>query len=259
MSCDAGSDAPAPHRIGRSAADWAAFAPEAIPSKGARLPPVFDAALSCLEHAAPSGLRIVELGCGCGELAAALQSRGHEVLGVDVNAGAVARAAQRCPAGRFVPADVGAPGLVARAAATLGAEARGCFDFAVLQLLLSVVGGPEERRAVLGNAAALLRAGGALYLSCSGASEGINAGYAALYERDAAATGEFRTYFSRDEATGEVLYVTHHFTAAELEELLRGCGFEEVRTEVVREASSRRPTEAAYFLYTVARKGACGA
>jgi hypothetical protein len=47
--------------------------------------------------------------------------------------------------------------------------------------------------------------------------------------------------------------MTHHFTAAELAGLLEATGFAEITVRTERETSSRRPNEAAYFLYTTCR------
>ena len=93
-----------------------------------------------------------------------------------------------------------------------------------------------------------LRPGGWLYLSASGVSDTINAGYARLYAQDLPLTGERHSYLSRDEQ-GEILYMTHHFTTEELTSLLEEAGFVRIRVAVERETSSRRPDEAAYFLY----------
>lgn len=128
------------------------------------------------------------------------------------------------------------------------------FDVCILQLLLSIVGGPEQRRQTLTTAFESLVPGGYLYASCSGVSDSINAKYAQLYQQDQATTGEPYTYCSRDDRTGETLYHTHHFTVQELEGLLLDAGFQEVAVTQLQEASSRRPNEAAYFLYVTARR-----
>jgi hypothetical protein len=47
--------------------------------------------------------------------------------------------------------------------------------------------------------------------------------------------------------------MTHHFTAAELEGLLHAAGFGEITVTTELETSSRRPNEAAYFLYATCR------
>ncbi|MGI9178208.1 MAG: hypothetical protein ACR2IT_10175, partial [Pirellulales bacterium] len=85
-------------------------------------------------------------------------------------------------------------------------------------------------------------------------SDTINPGYARLYADDLPLTGERYTYLSRD-ASGEVLYTTHHFTDDELRDLLDAAGFDEIRVATDREASSRRPDEAAFFHYATCRAG----
>ncbi|CAK0801836.1 unnamed protein product [Prorocentrum cordatum] len=107
-----------------AAEDWAAFTPEEIPTKGAKLPAPFSAALERVEgesrQRAPEGVRTLELGCGVGELAAMLHGRGHRVVGVDVNAGAVAAASERCPGASFLATDVVCHGLLGAVGAALG-------------------------------------------------------------------------------------------------------------------------------------------
>jgi hypothetical protein len=97
-----------------------------------------------------------------------------------------------------------------------------------------------------------LRPGGWLALSASAVSDTINPAYARLYAEDARLTGEQHSYFSRDDR-GEILYMTHHFTAAELAGLLEAAGFGEITVTTERETSSRRPNEAAFFLYATCR------
>ena len=138
------------------------------------------------------------------------------------------------------------------------------FDVVLLQLLISVVGKAPQRAALLHNCTALLQGdevgddGGLLCLSASGDSAHVNPGYAALYAADRALTGEERTYCSRDETTGEVLYLTHHFTREELaaaltEESLGFCAAS-LRIAVEEESSSRRPDEKALFMYATAQR-----
>ena len=111
---------------------------------------------------------------------------------------------------------------------------------------------PRDRATLLRNIRDNLRPGGRLYLSASGVSGTINPGYARLYDEDAHLTGERHSYFSRDER-GAILYTTHHFMADELTGLLEASGFERIEMTVEREASSRRPDEAAHFLYATCR------
>lgn len=53
---------------------------------------------------------------------------------------------------------------------------------------------------------------------------------------------------------GHVLYMTHHFTADELTTLLASAGFGQIAVMSEKETSSRRPDEAAHFLYATCRR-----
>jgi SAM-dependent methyltransferase len=246
--------------------DWAAFSPDQIPTKGIKLPGLFHDTLRALEQDATQqqSLQILELGCGCGELCAFLQSRQHKVIGTDINHGAIASANENCllPGTCFV-ADVTIPNFAEdiqskQQLAYCGKSSPNTmtttFDFVILQLLLSIVGGPASRKATLQNAISLLRPSkGTLYLSCSGISHDINPNYAQLYQADRDAMTEPYSYFSRNEQ-GEILYTTHHFSEPELKELLQEAGLVEIHIEQHKEASSRRPNEAAYFFYATAKR-----
>lgn len=233
--------------------DWRRFAVARIPSKDAT--PHLDAFLAMvLETAAPGRPpELLDVGCGTGRISRRLYERGCSVLGVDVNPDAV-RAARElvAPAAasgrflRFLEADFGAersPRLDA-----------GPFDAVVCQLVISIIGQATARRNLLRHARHRLRPGGWLHLSASGVSDAINPGYARLYAEDAHLTGERHSYLSRDER-GEVLYMTHHFTADELTSLLEEADFGTIDVTMERETSSRRPDEAAYFLYVTCRAG----
>ena len=128
----------------------------------------------------------------------------------------------------------------------------GPFDIVVCQLVISIIGAIDNRMNLLRHMRANLRPGGWLAVSASGVSDAINPGYARLYAADEPLTGERHTYFSRNER-GEILYATHHFTADELAGLLAAGGFGEISIATERETSSRRPDEAAFFLYTTCR------
>ena len=120
--------------------------------------------------------------------------------------------------------------------------------------MISIIGTLQNRTHLLRHAHALLRPCGHLFLSASGVSDAINPGYARLYAEDLPLTGERHTYLSRD-ARGDVLYMTHHFTLDELTGLLEAAGFAEIRMTAEQETSSRRPDEAASFLYATCRSG----
>jgi SAM-dependent methyltransferase len=220
--------------------DWATYDPKSIPSK---------ADLPELQHfldPLPAHSRILDLGCGTGRVSRLLAGRGFAVVGVDINEAAVEEARAACGGGaRFYVRDVAS-------AAGLALE-EPPFDAVVCQLVVSIVGEPDERLRLLRNARDLLAPGGLVYLSASGVSDEINPTYRTLYATDAPETGERYSYFSRD-AAGKILYVTHHFVEAELQELLRAGGFEVVSLVKKKETSSRRSDETAFFIYVVGRR-----
>ena len=231
-------------------ADWRDYEAERIPTKSAT--PRLDAFLDELPRApATSGMpAVLDIGCGAGAVSLRMAARGFAVTGIDVNPQAidVARrtaASAATPSCRFLVADA--------AAADATGLPDGPFDVAVCQLVISIIGGPDDRARLLRAAWSRLRPGGRLYLSASGVSDAVNPGYARLYEQDRAASGETFTYFSRDEA-GRILYATHHFTEEELAALMVAAGFGQVAVVAEREASSRRPDEAAIFLYATAMR-----
>lgn len=217
---------------------WTELDPSRIPTKTEV--PELDAFVT---EIGPHG-RLLDLGCGTGVVSRKLAALGFDVTGVDVNERAVAEA-EAAGGGTYFVRDVVAPeGL---------ALPGGSFRIVVCQLVISVVGDTKAREALLRNAASVLESSGYLYLSASEVSDEVNSGYRELYLRDFPQTNERYTYFSRDDE-GKVLYQTHHFTAPELDALLQGAGFDVVRMASRTEASSRRPNEAANFLYVVARK-----
>jgi SAM-dependent methyltransferase len=223
--------------------DWARFEPQAIPTKtelGA-----LEAWLDGVRPREAGPPRLLDLGCGVGAVSRRLFQRGFSVVGVDINSDAIAEARRTAEGVTFLVRDVASPrGLELDEAP---------FDGVVCQLVLSIVGDVFDRRRLLANALDSLRPGGGFYLSASGVSDAINPSYGRLYQQDFPSTGERHTYFSRD-AVGNVLYRTHHFTEEELRDLLESSGFVDVVIARKREASSRRPGEAALFLYAFSRR-----
>ena len=230
--------------------DWRRFDAGAIPTKEST--PRLDSFLQAVKNeAAGQPLTLLDVGCGVGRLSQRLHERGFSVLGIDINPDAI-HAAQQLT----VPANATARSL-RFAVADFAADASplldgGPFDVAVCQLVISIIGKPRQRANLLRHVHRNLRPGGRLFLSASGVSDTINPGYARLYADDLPLTGERHTYLSRD-AGGEVLYTTHHFTEQELHALLDATGFDEINVATERETSSRRPDEAAYFLYATCR------
>jgi SAM-dependent methyltransferase len=222
--------------------DWSRYHAAAIPTKND-----LSQLLSWLDSLAGTGsgaAKLLDLGCGVGAVSGRLGKRGFAVVGVDINAEAI-EIAGSTETGRFYRKDVASPaGLELEEAP---------FDVVVCQLVISVVGGPDDRRGLLRNAHDALSPGGHLYLSASGVSAAINPSYERLYREDFARTGELHTYDSRD-VDGNVLYRTHHFTADELRGLIEEAGFDRVDVVARTETSTRRPDEAAVFLYAFARR-----
>jgi SAM-dependent methyltransferase len=220
-------------------ANWESFDPASIPTKEDR--PELETWLERI----PAASALLDLGCGAGGVSRRLVERGFAVVGVDINEGALSRAREAAPGAKFYRRDVASPGGLALEEAP--------FEGVVCQLVLSIVGGPEDRLGLLANARRALAPHGHLYLSASGVSDEINPAYRRRYEEDFPGTGERYTYFSRDEL-GNVLYRTHHFEEEELTRLLEETGFEVVELRKKREASSRRPEEAAFFFYAFCRR-----
>ena len=227
--------------------DWRRFDAANIPSKSTT--PQLDSLLAALREAASQNtpLALLDVGCGTGQLGRRLYDQGFSVLGVDVNPDAI-RAAQELAVTadapdrslRFVEGDFAAD----RSPVVEG----GPFDVAICQLVLSIIGDARQRTNLLRHVRENIRPGGWLYLSASGVSDAINAGYARLYAEDIHLTGEQHSYFSRN-AQDEVLYMTHHFTVDELVHQLEAAGFDQINVTTEKEVSSRRPDEAAYFHY----------
>jgi len=221
--------------------DWARFAPDAIPTKTH-----VQQLERWLDTRVAPGARVLDLGCGAGEIARGLVSRGFGVAGVDLNTAAIEHCRRSVTAARFYQRDVAAVGGLALAEAP--------FEAVVCQLVVSVVGDAADRAQLLRNAFEVLRPGGGLFISFSARSDDLNEAYAELYARDFTATQTYGTYLSRD-AQGEVLYRTHHFTEPEARELLESSGYLGVAIEEAIEASSRRPDQRARFYYATCRRG----
>jgi SAM-dependent methyltransferase len=232
--------------------DWRRFDAGMIPSKSAT--PHLDAFLVAVRQTVAGNppLALLDVGCGTGRLARRMHESGFSVTGVDISPDAVRAAREQDPG-----ADSAGPGprfhVADFASARPPCIAGGPFDVVVCQLVLSIVGDADQRITLLRHVRANLRQGGWLYVSASGVSDSINPGYARLYAEDAHLTGEPHSYFSRDER-GHILYTTHHFTVDELTTVLESAGFGQIGVTHEKETSSRRPDEAAYFLYATCRR-----
>ena len=185
----------------------------------------------------------LDVATGAGHTAVYLASRGLRVTAGDLSAGMLGQTAQLA----------GEQGLTLQTAQHSAEELP--YPDAVFGLVTCRVAAHHFSSVedFLREAHRVLRPGGWLFLSASGVSDTINAGYARLYAEDVHLTDERHTYFSRDEA-GTVLYMTHHFTTDELVGLLETAGFREISLTTEKESSSRRPDEAAFFHYATCRR-----
>ncbi|KAL0486642.1 demethylmenaquinone methyltransferase [Acrasis kona] len=219
---------------------WGRYSAESIPTKS-------DVSLpASIIASATQGKKvnnILDLGCGVGRFLLDLLDHipVQEALGVDINVEAI-DLAQKSTNNKDIHFKVGD---------VLEMECDTKYDLVTLQLMLSVV---DDRVRLLQNAKNNMIPGGVLYLSASGVSSDINPKYKDLYERDFKLTGEMHTYYSRDPTTNEILYKTHHFTEEELDSLLKEQGFVNIKIHKIKETSSRRKEEQAYFLYASANK-----
>ncbi|MFC7070229.1 class I SAM-dependent methyltransferase [Halobaculum lipolyticum] len=129
-----------------------------------------------LAEAGLIGRRVVEVGCGTGELSLFLARRGHEVLGVDVAPSAIRQAREKAR-WRRVPANF----LVwdALRLDALGVRADTVVDSAMLHCL-----GPQEQRLAAEAIRRTLRPGGWYYLLCDARRDGVAATWASLSRAD---------------------------------------------------------------------------
>ncbi len=163
------------------------------------------------------GVSVVDLGCGDGrtlaKLAASVARGRAPWAGVDVNPAALAGAAARgLPGIGFVMADIAELPF-----------ADGGFDYGVMHAVLTTLATPAERRAVLAEAARVLRRG--LYASDFLLTPQQPL-YRERYARGRVETGEWGTFRVMDGQ--RYLYTAHHFAPDELKDLFFGAGFSRV-------------------------------
>ncbi|MFC6785809.1 class I SAM-dependent methyltransferase [Halobaculum halobium] len=133
-------------------------------------------AFVALAEAGRIGRRVIEVGCGTGELSLFLARRGHKVLGVDVAPTAIRQAREKAR-WRRIPAHF----LVwdALRLDALGVGADTVVDSAMLHCL-----GPMERRLSTEAIRRTLRPGGDYFLLCDARDDGVAPTWASLSRAD---------------------------------------------------------------------------
>src|SRR5262245_11523007 len=147
---------------------------------------------------APRGARILDAGSGMGRVGAALQTRGHEVIGVDFDEELLEQSRETYPDLLLVASrlDHLTPEVLAAAGAPTS------YDLVVCVGNVMILLAPDTERTVLANLAALVVPGGRLLIgfALSGAPAGTSPSYPAdEFAADCAAVGlriesRFATY-----------------------------------------------------------------
>lgn len=172
----------------------------------------------------PPHSRLLDVGCGAGKTIAWLREQGyHNIIGVDLNAQAVRPS--RPGKARWSPA------FLAANAAFLPFRAE-TFDGVITQAFWTTIVDPAERLPIVCEIARVLRPAGVLYLADFGINWDLPR-YRARYEDGLRKGYERGTFDVTDDVTNDVadgegravLYQAHHYTAGELENLLRAGGF----------------------------------
>ena len=181
------------------------------------------------------GERILDLGCGNGELAQALKRRGHRgsYLGLDNSPGlleeARRRAGEAASSGlRFLQADLSAAGWEQALAAGPQGETPARFDLVFAFAVLHHLPGGELRLSIARKAHALLAPGGRFFLSNW---QFLNSprlrGRIQPWEQAGLSPEQVEPgdYLLDWRGGGQGLRYVHHFDAAELEALAGEAGF----------------------------------
>ncbi len=169
--------------------------------------------------AVPEGSDVMDFGCAWGRIAFELQKYGYNVTGFDLNENAIETALKTARMNnenhkgtvKFQTAD-----------ATELPYDDESFDACILQAFLTTIISPGDRRKILSEANRVLKENGILYLADFGQNM-ENSIYMERYTKDYPLTGEFGTFIVTDDLKnrGKELFRAHHYTKAELYELLK--------------------------------------
>ncbi|MCX7793198.1 MAG: class I SAM-dependent methyltransferase [Thermodesulfovibrionales bacterium] len=167
--------------------------------------------------------RIIDVGCGNGNIALALGLLGYSVTGVDINQSAIERANQkaqslRLPNVNFITADI------------CNSHIDGCYDIAIMNAFMTTLVDEALRVEVLRRIRDLLRNNGLLYIADFLQNYNIPL-YRQRYEEGISCGLEKGTFYVRD-SDGNILYLAHHFESKEIMELVINTGYKIIEFEV---------------------------
>lgn len=170
------------------------------------------------------GYKILDIGCGFGKISLELASRGYAVTGIDINSEAIGFskiAATKLEHGQKIEG---------RADFNVGNAAYlpfrdSSFDFAVMQAFLTTVPDPEVRIRIIREAFRILKPGAYLYLVEFSQNWHLKL-YRKHYLQDFPVTKEEGSFFALNPDTGDIEFISHHFSEKELVFLLLDGGFE---------------------------------
>lgn len=167
----------------------------------------------------PTKTKVVDFGCAWGRVGFELQKRGYCVSGFDINENSIEYASEQ--AKKTNPKYPEKIDFITADALNLPYNDN-YFDACIMQAFLTTITHPEARLEVLKEAWRVLAPGGILYLADFGQNWADEL-YKERYLRDYSSTGEKGTFFVTEDGKegGKELFLVHHYTQEELEQLLK--------------------------------------
>ncbi len=167
----------------------------------------------------PTKTKVVDFGCAWGRVGFELQKKGYNVSGFDINKNSIEYASQQAKKTNeeypekidFITAD----------ALNLPYDDN-YFDACIMQAFLTTITNPEDRHEIIKEAWRVLSPRGILYLADFG-QNWSNKLYKDRYLGDYSSTGEKGTFLVTEDGKegGKELFLVHHYTLEELEQLLK--------------------------------------